>query len=356
MNHRYTNEDIFLSSDDEDPYSDLSSSPTLPKRRVVNAATKNSSPASFSSASSSLSSIVASFLSPSQVETKKLSTSPPTSTSTQTSTPFSSAGSSTSSVCLGEGKQTTTTPATSQTLSTTSTRSFSQTQSTTSTKSLVSGVASKVGVGLGLKDPPSFTPTQKSNLTSSPVGTTTNTVTPVQEVKKSTTAVHIDLTDESWEKMLLPGAPFSKIKNRHKLFFSYDPRGAKDFVVRYCPHCHCPKNYCSDIVMGDIVTDSVLYYVYKDGLLKKLDRANLIYKFQATYSEQVSQKMLVNGITYGKGFSLTGFYEIPECMNERLQKMMLRIEAAQREERKKRWATNDTQMKEDARKAKKRKK
>jgi hypothetical protein len=95
------------------------------------------------------------------------------------------------------------------------------------------------------------------------------------------------------------------------------------------------------------VTDSVLYYLYKDGLANKcLDSSRLIMMFQTSYLEQVNQKMLVNGITYEKGFSLNGFYEIPDCMTGRVQRMMVKVEKAQKEARnKERWVKNDDMKK-----------
>ena len=144
--------------------------------------------------------------------------------------------------------------------------------------------------------------------------------------------------DESWEKMLLPGVPFSTIRNKKKLFYSYDPSGANDFDARYCPHCRCPKNYCSNIVLGDLVNNSVEFYIYKEGLLDTcLDRRSLVLKYTQTYSEQVAQKMLENGIGYDKGFSLYKFYELPDCMQDRLYELVDRIGRAQKKGRKALW-------------------
>jgi hypothetical protein len=80
--------------------------------------------------------------------------------------------------------------------------------------------------------------------------------------------------------------------------------------------------------------------------------------FQTSYSEQVNQKMLVNGITYEKGFALNGFYDIPDCMTERVQRMMMKVEKAQKEARsKERWVKNKvTKKKKEEKKVEKGKK
>jgi hypothetical protein len=44
-------------------------------------------------------------------------------------------------------------------------------------------------------------------------------VTPSANQKKTKPKIHFDLTDESEEKMLLPGARYETIRNRHALFF-----------------------------------------------------------------------------------------------------------------------------------------
>jgi hypothetical protein len=150
MSSRFAKTDIFLSSDEED-YSNLSISPTLPKRRVTNA--------SFASSA---------FASP--VQKKK-------------------------------GKITTVT---------------TKTPSPSPTKPATTKASS-----------PSLTLTQ-SNPDSVVMPKPKVVVSPVIDLQKgkdtdSIGRETIDLTDESWEKMLLPGARLSKIRNRHKLFFSYDP-------------------------------------------------------------------------------------------------------------------------------------
>ena len=53
--------------------------------------------------------------------------------------------------------------------------------------------------------------------------------------------MHVDLTMDTKEQELLPGAPFSTIKNRHKLFYSYDPERIKGCRWKILPSLSLPK-------------------------------------------------------------------------------------------------------------------
>ena len=133
--------------------------------------------------------------------------------------------------------------------------------------------------------------------------------------------MHVDLTEDTKEQELLPGSPFSTMKNRHKLFYSYDPRGSKDADERYCPSCRCPKNYCSKIVFGDIVTYTVDLHVKNLGILHHVfDGRGIEVLYNKYYSKQVHQKMLENGLGQEAGYDHHCYYEIPGCIEPLLKK------------------------------------
>ena len=124
-------------------------------------------------------------------------------------------------------------------------------------------------------------------------------ITPSRSEEMHYASMFVDLTAETEEQELLPGAPFSTIKNCHKLYFMYDPRGSKDADSRYCPHCRCPKNYCAKIVMGDIVVYTVELHVKNVGILHHVfDGRGIEILFNKYHSKQVHQKMLENGKSY----------------------------------------------------------
>ena len=73
----------------------------------------------------------------------------------------------------------------------------------------------------------------------------------------------------------------------------------------------------------------------------------MILQFEKTYSQQVSQKMLQNGINYDKGFNLNCFYELPVCMEGRLNAFVLKIETAQKDARRERREKGDAKKKKE---------
>ena len=141
---------------------------------------------------------------------------------------------------------------------------------------------------------------------------------------------------ETKDENLFPGATYAFIKNSNRLYFTYDPRGSKDGNAdeRYCPDCRCLKNYCSKIVMGDIVVYTVDLHVENLGILHHVfDGRGIEVLFNKYYSKQVHQKMLENGLGEEKGYDNTTHYTIPACMKpilmEARDKLYKSREAAQ---------------------------
>ena len=80
----------------------------------------------------------------------------------------------------------------------------------------------------------------------------------------------VDLSQESGELALLPGAPLDWLRKRHELYWSYDPRGRDASIEtldssRYCKHCRCPNHYCAEVMFGAIVTNHVVYLIVELG-------------------------------------------------------------------------------------------
>ena len=146
----------------------------------------------------------------------------------------------------------------------------------------------------------------------------------------------IEDTAETIEQNLFPGATYESIKHTNRLYFTYDPRGTKDANAseKYCPDCRCPKNYCSKIVMGDIVVYTVDLHVKNLGILHHVfDGRGIEVLFNKYYSKQVHQKMLENGLGEEKDYHDTTHYTIPGCMKpivrEARDKLYKAREAAQ---------------------------
>ena len=128
----------------------------------------------------------------------------------------------------------------------------------------------------------------------------------------------IDLSQDP-EEYLNHGATFKYIKESHTLFWSYDPRGmGKEFALQntYCSHCRCPKNYCADVVMGDVTSTHVEFLMNRHTDVHDLTGYNIKKSFGTVYSEQVNHKMQQNGIAFDKGMDFKKKHDVPKCMLE----------------------------------------
>ena len=154
-------------------------------------------------------------------------------------------------------------------------------------------------------------------------------VTPNKKDEDHYAHMHVDLMEDTTEQELLPGSPLSTMKNRHKLFYSYDPRGSKDADGRYFTFCKCPKNYCSKVAMGDIVVYSVDLHVKHLGILHQCFQGRAIeVLYNKYYSKQVHQKMLENGFGQEEGFHENCYYTIPVCIQPLLDEARNKLYAA----------------------------
>ena len=154
---------------------------------------------------------------------------------------------------------------------------------------------------------------------SKPNKPTTITPTQCEEVIVLGTkqCAYFDLSqEESKEHSLLPGTPFETLKKENELFFTYDPRGSKEVDDRYCPHCKCPKSYCSETVFGQVVKKQLMFFIDEIGGPKNNDvnGDSTFYNFQKIYSEEVHHKMLTNGIEVPTGYDFHTLITLPDCV------------------------------------------
>ena len=118
----------------------------------------------------------------------------------------------------------------------------------------------------------------------------------------------------------LSALPFQTLKDRNRIFFSYDPRGMtlnKDLPQKYCAGCRCPAVYCSDIVMSKELEQHVRFLVNDDTSCRQghpLTVMSLECTVKKAYSHQVNHRMLNNGIKYVEGFNPYQGHTIPTCM------------------------------------------
>jgi hypothetical protein len=154
-------------------------------------------------------------------------------------------------------------------------------------------------------------------------------VTPrLSESKKKKARNYFDLTDESEEKMLLPGARYETIRTKHSLFFSYDPRGSTEADERYCVHCKCPKNYCSDIVVAPFARKQCELWIDDAGGVKdkRYTGDTIFYNFNRCYAYSLFYKMRENNIEVPRGYDDTEedhLYRVPMCVQKGTFKKML---------------------------------
>jgi hypothetical protein len=127
----------------------------------------------------------------------------------------------------------------------------------------------------------------------------------------------IDLSHDSGEALLLPGAPFNWLRKRHELFWSYDPRGhepKKDLDSRYCQHCRCPEHYCAQIMYGDVCTNHTRYMIVEMGGGQRLSEFFITNTFAKTYTQLVQCKMMENGVSFPGGFQFKENMDLPACL------------------------------------------
>ena len=136
------------------------------------------------------------------------------------------------------------------------------------------------------------------------------------------------LTEESQEKMLLPGAMYETIREKHSLFFTYDPRGTLDSDERYCRDCRCPKNYCSNIVLGPVAKIHCESWIDEspDGIMHVGYSADsLHYNFTRAYAFSLFSKMRDNRIPIPPGYDDTDekkVLKLPKCVERGSFKLM----------------------------------
>jgi hypothetical protein len=141
-------------------------------------------------------------------------------------------------------------------------------------------------------------------------------VTPTLLTTNTQKSNYFDLSQEIKEHTLLPGKSYNALKARHELFFTYDPRGSKDFDGRYCQYCKCPKSYCNEVVFGKTVKRQTKFFIEEFGGLMKdeVTGDSVWYNYQKIYSEQIHHKMLTNGIRVPSGYDFYTLIAIPACV------------------------------------------
>ena len=104
----------------------------------------------------------------------------------------------------------------------------------------------------------------------------------------------VDLFRDTGESLLLPGAPLYWLRNRHGLYWSYNPRGNEDVTedFRYCQFCKCPSHYCAEVMYGDICANHTEYLRVEMGSLVTVYDFYLRCAFTRTYTNLVHTKMM----------------------------------------------------------------
>ena len=127
----------------------------------------------------------------------------------------------------------------------------------------------------------------------------------------------VDLSQDSGETLLLPGAPFNWLRKRHELFWTFDPRGhekRKALDCRYCEHCRCPEHYCAQVMYGDVCTNHVEYLIVELGGGASLSELYIRETFKQTYTQLVQCKMMENGVSFPGGFQFKESMDLPACL------------------------------------------
>jgi hypothetical protein len=110
--------------------------------------------------------------------------------------------------------------------------------------------------------------------------------------------------------------PLFLIKNKHPLFFTYDPRGTKKIKtmgIDYCKYCLCPKKYCAEEVYGKMTSKRTLHLMKLEGLDDYDDDDDIKEKYASVYTMFVKSKMMWNNISF-KRFDEDDTVRIPGCM------------------------------------------
>ena len=110
--------------------------------------------------------------------------------------------------------------------------------------------------------------------------------------------------------------PLFLIRNKHPLFFSYDPRGTKKIKtmgIEFCKDCLCPKKYCAEIVYGKMTARRTLNLMQREGLDDYDDNDDISTEFAEVYTMFIKGKMMWNNISF-KRFNEDKSVKVPGCM------------------------------------------
>ena len=174
------------------------------------------------------------------------------------------------------------------------------------------------------KRPPQFVVTPKVSRRTRKDGssfTTTSTASP-----DMARGDFVDLSRDTGESLLLPGAPLYWLRNRHELYWSYDPRGNDDVTedFRYCQFCKCPSHYCAEVMYGDICANHTEYLRVEMGSLVQVYDFYLKCSFTRTYTNLVHTKMMENSISFPAEYDFKKLLVLPKCMEDGSLKKLLK--------------------------------
>lgn len=143
----------------------------------------------------------------------------------------------------------------------------------------------------------------------------------VVEKKKSVKKKKIVKGDTIFDDSM-HGTPVDIIKDRHPLFYTYDPRGIEkgvDLPPAYCSRCRCPLNYCAEKVFGSMIEKRCDYEIYKRmGVHVYHDKYEIQMIFEKFYTEAVTAKLMWNNINFEFDHrNMVRRLYIPGCMKYR---------------------------------------
>ena len=135
----------------------------------------------------------------------------------------------------------------------------------------------------------------------------------LKNARKVRQASHQLISDDN-----LHGTPVYMIKNQYPMFYSYDPRGVPKtdkLPQGYCRSCRCPLNYCSETILGPMVTKRCDYEIYKRVGIQAFDDGwDIEQVYRKAYTDAVHGKMMWNNIYFPMSYDTLFQLYVPNCM------------------------------------------